>query len=215
MKKILIFWTLLASFHLKADYVCFLMMNTEIKHTIEENDRQKTMQKDQLGNLGTETVNNQQWNSFKKITTKINSRLNAVSFALQAAPTGVVITRTIQEIYQLQKAIYDELADAPMFIVTAMPAEFRFVEDLEMDVRLIAGIILSYGAINQMEKAERKILLDYAKEEIYQLKLQSFTTLNNIRMAKKTYEMQKHLIKYLINRDKQIVTDIIINAKNL
>ena len=53
-----------------------------------------------------------------------------------------------------------------------------------MVTRLITGIILSYGAINQMEKSERKILLDYALGEVKTLLGNSTHMLLKIRDIK-------------------------------
>ncbi len=44
--------------------VSFPMMNQEIRHTMEENDRQKTMKNKQDLNLTTEAVNKKQWEKF-------------------------------------------------------------------------------------------------------------------------------------------------------
>jgi len=216
MKKILIFYAFLAGLHLiKADYVCFLMMNTEIKNTMEENERQKTMQKEQLQNLGIEEVNKTQWTEFKTTYTKIRNRLNTVSLAIQAIPLANNIVHDMEMIYQNQRRIYEELANAPMFIVVALPAEFQFVENLEMNLRLMAGIILSYGAINQMEKKERKILLDYVEQEIGNLRDESSNILSLIIHAKWALQWKKHLLSGWISQDKEIFTDILKNAKNL
>ncbi len=35
-------------------------------------------------------------------------------------------------------------------------SQVQFVDDLQMVTRLVMGIVISYGAINQMEKSERK-----------------------------------------------------------
>ncbi len=51
-------------------------------------------------------------------------------------------------------------------IIAVLPSQVQFVDDLQMVTRLIIGIVVSYGAMNQMEKSERKILLDYALGEV-------------------------------------------------
>ena len=49
------------------------MMNQEIRHSMQENERQQEMKKKQNINLGAEVVNKKQWSKFKD-TTKKNSR---------------------------------------------------------------------------------------------------------------------------------------------
>ena len=76
------------------------------------------------------------------------------------------MSREVKKITQNQSSIIDELSTAPYSIITVLPSTVQYVDDLQMVTRLITGIILSYGAINQMEKSERKILLDYALGEV-------------------------------------------------
>ena len=45
--------------------VSFPMMNQEIRHSMQENERQQEMKKKQNINLGAEVVNKKQWSKFK------------------------------------------------------------------------------------------------------------------------------------------------------
>ena len=153
--------------------VSFPMMNQEIRHTMEENDRQKTMKNRQDINLTTEVVNKKQWEKFKETTTKIQERLRLVDFAMQAIPTGYAIFLESQKIQDIQTKIITEIETAPYSLVVVLPAQIKFVDDMQMVVRLLSGIVISYGAINQMEKAERKLLLEYALGEVTNLRRDS------------------------------------------
>ena len=64
-----------------------------------------------------------------------------------------------------------------------------------------------------MEKAERKILLDYGLAEVQRLNSESFYILQTIRNAKEKFETRKGLLQYYVNADRQIVEDIINNVK--
>ena len=132
--------------------VSFPMMNLEIKATMDENERQKEMRKNQIANATVETANKTQWNNFKDKVTKIQDRLRIVSFAIQAIPTGIAMSREITKITQNQQAIIDEISTAPYSIIAVLPSQVQFVDDLQMVTRLIVGIVVSYGAMNQMEK---------------------------------------------------------------
>ena len=79
---------------------------------------------------------------------------------------------------------------------------------MQMIVRLLTGIVLSYGAINQMEKAERKILLEYALGEVVNLRRDSLFMLMKIRDIKRKVEWTKFVVLNYINKDKQIVESI-------
>lgn len=189
--------------------VSFPMMNQEIRHTMEENDRQKTMKSKQEINLTTEVVNKKQWEKFKETTTKIQERLRLVDFAMQAIPTGYAIYLESQKIQDIQSKIITEIQTAPYSLAVVLPAEIKFVDDMQMVVRLLSGIVISYGAINQMEKAERKILLEYALGEVTNLRRDSLFMLMKVRDIKKKVEWTKFVILNYINKDKQIVEQII------
>ncbi|KMQ72246.1 hypothetical protein ACM44_01995 [Chryseobacterium koreense CCUG 49689] len=189
--------------------VSFPMMNQEIRHTMEENDRQKTMKNRQDINLTTEVVNKKQWEKFKETTTKIQERLRLVDFAMQAIPTGYAIFLESQKIQDIQSKIITEIETAPYSLIVVLPAEIKFVDDMQMVVRLLSGIVLSYGAINQMEKAERKILLEYALGEVTNLRRDSLFMLMKVRDIKRKVEWTKFVILNYINKDKQIVEQII------
>lgn len=193
--------------------VSFPMMNQEIRHSMQEHERQVEMKNKQHINLVGEGVNKKQWSKFKETTKKIQDRLRIVDFALQAIPTGIVISQEAREIKHNQERIIQEIKTAPYALVVAFPKQVEFVDDLQMVVRLLAGIVASYGAINQMEKAERKILLDYALSEVERLNNESFFILTTIRNVKEKFEARKGLLQYYVNADRQIVEDIINNVK--
>ncbi|MGB4447536.1 MAG: hypothetical protein WBI92_05795 [Cloacibacterium sp.] len=194
--------------------VSFPMMNLEISATMKEHDRQKEMRQKQTLNATVETANQSQWKDFKDKVTKIQDRLRIVSFAIQAIPTGIAMSREITKITDNQTAIINEINSAPYSIIAVLPSQVQFVDDLQMTARLITGIILSYGAINQMEKSERKILLDYALGEVKTLSRNSTHMLLKIRDIKAKVLRNKRAFQYYVNRDKQVVESIMNNIKS-
>ncbi len=220
MKKVLSFLLLSISiFSLYADdddgyQVDFFMMNQEIKSTVEENQRQKKMKSNENKNLSLETGNNEIWKSIKTSVTKIQDRLSIVDFALQGIPAGVVMLRKSKSIKRNQQQIFDEVQSLPADITPVLMRQITFVEDFKMVSQYIFGLVVSYGVINQMERAERKILLDYALEEVNRLEMNSFYTLSLIREAKMRIAMKQAEIDFYVNRDKSLVKDIINNVKS-
>ncbi|MEG2078128.1 hypothetical protein [Chryseobacterium sp.] len=194
--------------------VSFPMMDLEINATMKEHDRQKEMRLKQIANTSIESTNQSQWKSYNEKITKIQDRLRIVSFALQAIPTGIAMTREITKITENKTAIMNEINSAPVAIASVLPAQIQFVDDLQMVTRLVLGIILSYGAINQMEKAERKTLLDFAFGEVKTLSRTSTHMLLKIRDFKAKALRNKRAFQYYINRDKQVVKDIMDNIKS-
>lgn len=194
--------------------VSFPMMDLEINATMKEHERQKEMRQKQTLNASIETANDTQWKNFKDKVTKIQDRLRIVSFAIQAIPTGIAMTREINKIKDNQTAIINEISTAPYSIIAVLPSQVQFVDDLQMVTRLVIGIIVSYGSINQMEKAERKILLDYALGEVKTISRNSTHMLLKIRDIKAKVLRNKRAFQYYVNRDKQVVKDIMTNIKS-
>lgn len=194
--------------------VSFLMMDIEINATMKEHGRQKEMRQKQTLNATVETANQSQWKNFKDKVTKIQDRLRIVSFAIQAIPAGVAINREINKITDNQTAIIHEINTAPYSIIVVLPSQVQFVDDLQMTLRLLTGIILSYGAINQMEQSERKILLDFALSEVKTLSRNSTHMLLKIRDIKAKVLRNKRAFQYYVNRDKQVVESIMNNIKS-
>ena len=194
--------------------VSFPMMNLEINATMKENERQKEMRQKQTLNATVETANKTQWNNFKDKVTKVQDRLRIFSFAIQAIPTGIAMSREVNKINQNQTDIINEINSAPYSIIAVLPSQVKFVDDLQMVTRLIMGIVISYGAINQMEKSERKILLDYALGEVKTLSRNSTHMLLKIRDIKAKVLRNKRAFQYYVNRDKQVVESIMKNIKS-
>ena len=193
--------------------VSFPMMDLEINATMKENSRQKKLKKNQDINTSVEVYNESEWKRFKEKVVKVQDRLRIVSFAMQAIPTGVAITRDMESIKDNQINLIKEIEDAPLAIVVAFPSQIKFLDDLQMVIRLLTGIVVSYGAINQMEKAERAILLDYAVKEVKQLKVDSSYMLFMVREIKAKFKRNKRAFQYYINRAKQVVENIMKNIK--
>ncbi|MGC4130251.1 MAG: hypothetical protein QM564_12010 [Bergeyella sp.] len=193
--------------------VSFPMMNQEIRHTMEENERQKEMKNKQVSNTGTETVNKGMWKEFKETTQKVQDRLRFLDFAMQSVPTGYALFLESQEIAKLQNKTIAIVQDTPYLIPIILPTQVQFGDEVQMIVRYIAGIVLSYGSINQMEKAERKILLDYALEEIRRIKEIAHSIYFQAWQTKNALEWKKNTVLTWINQDKQIVGEIIKNVK--
>lgn len=194
--------------------VSFPMMNIEINATMKEHNRQKEMRERQTLNATVETANQSQWKDLKEKVTKIQDRLRIVSFAIQAIPSGIAMSREISKITDNQTAIIHEINTAPYSIIAVLPSQVQFIDDLQMVTRLITAIILSYGAINQMEKSERKILLDYALGEVKAISRNSTHMLLKIRDIKAKVNRNKRAFQYYVNRDRMVVENIMNNIKS-
>lgn len=192
-----------------------LLISMEVNYSLKEHDRQEKLKKKQLLNTNTEGANQEQWKSYKKVVEKVQERLRKVDFMLQAIPTGYALTQKYREIKANQRQIVREIRTAPQSIKEVLPNQIKFVDDLQMVIRFLTGIIASYGAMNQMERADRQILLNHALAEVDRLNNNSFATLCVIREAKEQARLKKAMFDYYIERDKELVEDLLKNIKRL
>lgn len=187
--------------------VSFPMMNQEIKNALEEGDRQTTLLANQTITAGEETVNEKGWDTFKKKTIKINDRLRNITKIIKDVPTGVEIVKSIKDTKAYQEEIIKEIKESPYLLAVGLPLQYQFADDAQMTLRFLAGIVLSYGTINQMEQAERNELLDYAKEEVFYLEESSYRTLKKIRAIKNVIERKRRTLSAWVNMDKRMVRE--------
>ena len=113
------------------------MMNIEINATMKRTRPTNSNEAKQTANATIETANKIQWNNFKDKVTKVQDRLRIVSFAIQAIPTGIAMSREVNKITQNQTDIINEINTAPYSIIAVLPSQVQFVDDLQMVTRLI------------------------------------------------------------------------------
>ena len=121
--------------------------------------------------------------------------------------------KKIVQVVAIHEKIYQNLYNINSLF--GQSKQINFIDDLQMVTRFLAGIVLSYGAINQMEHAERQILLDYALSEVDRLYNDSYATLTVIRETSYTIQRRRSLFQYYIDRDKELAQDILKNVKSL
>lgn len=207
--QVLFFLLISQYFYSQKDKICFYMMNTQIKESVEEDPRQEKMRNGSVKNYGLEEVNKNEFKKMDETTQKIRERLSTVSLLLQAIPFAWNITKYANETYDYQSKIISELKDSPAFIITALPAQFDFAKKVQDNTLFLYGIVASYGVINQMENKERRILLRFAEEEFRDLLFTAMTIYSNIRAAKQAWEWKKGMFSVAIQQDKDMFKEII------
>lgn len=191
------------------------LISIEVEHSLQEHDRQEKLKKKQVLNTSTEGVNQEQWKAYKKVVEKVQDRLRKVDLILQAVPTGYTLFQKSKDIKANQQQILREIRTAPQTIKEVLPNQIKFVDDLQMIIRFLTGLTVSYGAVNQMERADRQILLSHALAEVDRLNNDSFATLCIIREAKEKARLKRAMFDYYMQRDKEIVEDLLKNIKSL
>lgn len=195
----------------------------QISYTLDEYKRQEKLKEQQTISTAEEAVNEGFWDKYKKVYKRVQERLSAIDFALQAIPTGIIIYKEIEEIKIIESRIWQELyfrkRGASIRDIRLLRKIFNdyssFGKEIEMIVRYLTGLVISYGAINQMEKAERQTLLRFGLDEVKRVKQKSLSILEFIILAKHANKRKRDYFNYIVKKDKQIVETVIKNIKTL
>lgn len=199
----------------KADYISYYLVHVGVDHTIKENSRQKEAKQKQLRNTILETNNTNSSNDLRDKYKRIKERLNKLALVFEGFIISAQAYPTLQQIYENQQRIYDECKDSPILIPMSVQSEVEFVDRAQMLIRYLTGLVLTYGDINQMKSGDRKMLLNHAIKQLDEMNILSYTLLSNIRNHKHAIALEKQRVKDWINTDKEIISEIIHNAKEL
>ena len=169
----------------------------------------------QTANATIETANRTQWNNFKDKVTKVQDRLRDCVICYSGNSYRNSMSREVNKITQNQTDIINEINTAPYSIIAVLPSQVQFVDDLlQMVTRLIMGIVISYGAINQMEKIRTQNFIGLRIGRSQNIKQKLYAYALKIRDIKAKVLRNKRAFQYYVNRDKQVVESIMKNIKS-
>jgi hypothetical protein len=141
---------------------------------------------------------------------ELQSRFHTVGLAIDAAQIGLEASHVISEIIRLQGVIYQLASDNPVLIALAFQTEEDLADRARMLANYIAGLALSIGDIIQMKASDRKILFSHALTELRLIEGASKGLA--VSMLQASYKRSPIPFEDFVNRDKQLVDDIIRNA---
>lgn len=199
----------------KASYISYYLIHTGINHQLDENERQKKIKNNQASVLAIEQNNKEQTTNLKTKYAKIKSRLNSLGFLFDAVMVTPSAIPAIKNTIANQEKIIKEVQNDPFLIPIALKSEKDFVYKIQMISRFITGLAISYGDINQMKSGDRKMLLNHAIDEINILESISGNLLSIIQNIKMEKLIAKHNWNNYINREKDIIKEIMNNSKQI
>ncbi len=193
--------------------VSFPMLNMEIRHQLEEHERQESLSEENATTLALESSNSSLWKAYESSAKEASSRLGQLNFLFQSLPTAHLLSEKAQKIAENKQKLFLTLQGAPYALAAVLGEEIDWTEELEMVLRYIAALLASYGTVNQMEPIDRKMLLDFALEEVEALERRSREILFRAQQFKEKFELKKATLSYYVNRDKQLVKSLLSSIK--
>lgn len=193
----------------------FSQLNVELLHQLvseskSEHRRQDEAKNKQILTSANEEVNKSQMSKLKTKYRELQSRFHTISLAIDITQIGIEASPLVSEIIRQQGIIYGLARDNPLLIAIALQTEIDLADRAKMLANFIAGLALSIGEINQMKASDRKILFSHALTELRRIEGTSKGLA--ISMQQANFKRSMNPFKDFIDRDKQLVDDIIRNA---
>ena len=190
-------------------------VNTRIKQSIDENERQKNILANQTTNTAVEQNNKNKVEQLKEKVKTLRARLTKFSYVIDAYKLSTESYAIINRIKQNEEYVISQITNKPQFSILEIEGAIAFYNQAEMIIRYLIVVVLSANDVAAMEQSDRKIITSFIINELKSLELTSENMKTLIRNAKMEYNLQKHAFKSWVNKDEKIIKDIIKNAKTL
>lgn len=146
----------------------------------------------------------------------IQDRYSQLALAIDAARIGLKAQPIVNNIIANQKIILREAYNDPVLIAVAFQSEKKFVDEGQMLIRYLVGVVVSVGDIYSLKPSDRYILFEHIVDELYKLdhvtrRLASSMVFHNKQALLKNLNPFQEFIA----QDKRIVNDIMNNWKFL
>jgi len=187
-----------------------------VDESTSENKLQVNARNQQAAATANEQANLTLLEKLKNTYRTLQQRYNTLGTAITVADVGIYAEPMVKQIVSYQAQIVALAENNPALIAIGYQSEIQFAENAKDLMGYVAGLILSYGDVNQMKASDRKMLFDYV---ITQLSVLQELSGNMVNMMQ--YSSLASLLKAanpfqnFINADISISKNIIQNAKYL
>jgi len=215
-KLMLLFLLWIAGFNYSYAQTNVELLDQLVTESQSEHDRQTSARTSQATVTANEAVNKSQMTTLKTTYRDIQSRFHMLGLVINMAQIGIEASPVVNEIIRQQKLIVNQCQNNPILIALAANAEIDLADQAYLLSDYCAGLILSIGDVNQMKASDRKMLFSYVVAELRRIDgasrglLTAITNFNDQLHAK-----TGHPFSSWINQDKNMVDDILRNAKTI
>lgn len=190
-------------------------VNEEIKYSIEENKRQEKLLTNQETNTAVEMENKSKVQKLKDKLNTIKQRFEKFSILIDVVKVGQEASRSISNIKMYQSYCISSIQENTSLINSITEETGYFVDQSESVLRYLVAVSLSYGQVMGMDNGDRKMILNYIVSELKSLEMRSQNMYIAIKRVQLKNKLEAETFRYYVNKDVQLVKDIIQNAKKL
>ena len=219
MKKILLIFS----------FVCFVSVAFAQQSTLDivgihqlvdestaENKLQVSARNKQAAATANEQANLTLLEKLKNTYRTMQQRYNTLGTAITVADVGLYADPMVNQILSYQAQIVALAEKNPALVAIGYQSEIQFADDAKDLLGYVAGLILSYGDVNQMKASDRKILFDYVITQLSVLQELSGNMVNMMQYSSLASLLRAaNPFQNFIDADVSISKSIIQNAKYL
>jgi len=187
-----------------------------VDESTSENKLQVKARNQQAAATANEQANLTLLEKLKGTYRTLQQRYNTLGTAITVADVGIYAAPMVDQIVSYQAQIVALAEKNPALIAIGFQTEVQFAEKAKSLLGYVAGLILSYGNINQMKASDRKMLFDYVISQLSNLQQLSGNMVNMMQYSNLASLLKAaNPFQNFINADKSISNSIIQNAKYL
>ena len=192
------------------------LLDQLVTESQSEHNRQASARTSQVTVTANESVNKSQMTTLKTTYRTIQSRFHTLGLVIDAAEIGIEATPLVNEIIGQQQLIVAQCKNNPVLILLAINSEADLANQANLLVDYCAGLILSFGDVNQMKASDRKMLFSYVVTELRRIDGASSGLLTSITNFNNSLNLKSlNPFSGFISQDKNMADDILRNAKSL
>lgn len=212
---IILLFSICASARSQASVFSPWTVNAEIKYSIEENDRQEKLLTSQEVNTVVEVENKSKVQRLKEKLNSLKQRFEKFSALIDVVKVGQEASRSLSNIKTYQTYTINSIVDNPSLINTVTEETTFFIDEAESIIRYLVAVSLSYGQVMGMDNGDRKVIMNFIVAELRSLERRSQNMYLAIKRVQLKNRLEAEAFKYYVNKDVELVKDIIKNAKKL
>jgi len=187
-----------------------------VDESTSENKLQVTARNQQAAATANEQANLTLLGKLKGTYRTLQQRYNTLGMAITVADVGIYAAPMVDQIVSYQAQIVALAQKNPALIAVGFQTEVQFAEKAKSLLGYVAGLVLSYGDINQMKASDRKMLFDYVISQLSNLQQLSGNMVNMMQYSSLASLLKAaNPFQNFINADLSISKRIIQNAKYL
>lgn len=194
-----------SSLYAQRDEVSPTYIRTQIGISLAEHERQVEIKQHTGISVVLENQNTTEQRKWRETYDEMLQRLSWVEFGLSTLPVAWRINQYTEQTREGVQAIYRLLESHPELLISipTLNSIVTLIEEIEMNTRLLIGVVVGASDIFQMEIVDRKRMIGYVVDEFRYLRNQTWNVRRILNTAMQSRRRRSNHLRDYINKDKR------------